>query len=95
MINSILDFSKIEAQKLELEATDFDLYDAVEGVAEMLALKAQEKGVEIVTLLAPDVPVWLHGDPMRLRQVLANLTGNAVKFTDNGQIVLHMTQSPA
>lgn len=93
VINGILDFSKIEAQKLELEAADFDLPDTVEDVAELLALKAQEKGVEIVTLLAPDVPHWVRGDPMRLRQVLVNLAGNAVKFTDRGQIVLRVTRA--
>ncbi len=88
LINDILDFSKIEAEKLELEEIDFDLRAAVEDVAELLALRAQEKGLEFVCRIAPGTPTLLRGDPGRIRQVLNNLGGNAVKFTDAGEVAL-------
>lgn len=88
LINDILDFSKIEAEKLELEAIDFDLRAAVEDVAELLALRAQEKGLEFVCRIAPGTPTLLRGDPGRIRQILNNLGGNAVKFTDTGEVTL-------
>ena len=88
IINEILDFSKIEAGKLELEILDFDPRATVEDAAEMLAVKAQEKGLELTCLIDPDVPALLRGDPGRLRQILVNLVGNAVKFTDRGEIAV-------
>jgi len=88
LINDILDFSKIEARKLELESLEFDVRDAVEDVAELMALKAYEKNLEISLLVAPEVPWRLRGDPGRLRQILVNLVGNAVKFTKSGEVVI-------
>lgn len=91
MINQILDFSKMEAGKLTLEINDFDLLTTVEDVLDMLAGNAHAKGLEITGLIHPNVPRWLAGDPGRLRQVLSNLIGNAVKFTDTGEIVVSVT----
>ena len=91
IINDILDFSKIEAGKLELEITDFDLREVVDGVAELLAPLAHEKGLELVTTIAADVPVRFSGDPGRIRQVLTNLVSNAAKFTEDGAIGVSVT----
>jgi PAS domain S-box-containing protein len=88
LINDILDFSKIEARKLELDSVDFDLRATLEDVVEMLAFKAQEKGLEMVCLLDPDTPSWLRGDPGRLRQIIVNLSANAVKFTAQGGVTI-------
>jgi PAS domain S-box-containing protein len=85
-INSILDFSKIEAGKLELEEVDFTLWETVTGVLKPLALTARNKGIELLYDEGPDVPERLRGDPGRLRQVLLNLVGNAVKFTAGGSV---------
>ena len=95
VINDILDYSKIEAGKLELESVDFDLEATLEAVGEIVAPPAQEKGVAYVLLVDPDVPRWVRGDPVRLRQILVNLTGNAVKFTDRGEVLLHVSRQPA
>ena len=86
VLNDILDFSKIEAGKLVLERVDFDLRPLFEGIADLFAVKAQEKGLEFVCLIAPAAPTALRGDPGRLRQVLLNLVGNAVKFTRTGAV---------
>ncbi len=91
IINDVLDFSKIEAGKLELEMIDFELQTTVDDVLELLAEKAHGKGLELVCLVHEDVPTWVVGDPGRLRQVLTNLVGNAVKFTDTGEIVVRVT----
>ncbi len=86
IINDILDFSKIEAGKLELEIMDFDLRALLDDFAVSLALQVQKKGLEFICALAPDVPPRLCGDPGRLRQVLVNIAGNAIKFTQKGEI---------
>ncbi|MCY2992236.1 MAG: response regulator [Planctomycetota bacterium] len=88
LLNDILDFSKIAAGKLELETLDFDLRDLLEDFAATLALRAHDKGLEFICAAAPDVPTYLQGDPGRLRQILTNLAGNAVKFTHQGEIAV-------
>lgn len=86
VINDILDFSKIEAGKLEISSCDFDLVSVIEGASEILAPQAEAKDLELVTYIDPSIPEKLIGDPLRLRQVILNLGGNAVKFTDTGSI---------
>lgn len=88
IINDILDFSKVEAGKLELEAIDFDLRTTLENAMDPLAVKAHEKGLELICRIKPDVPTLLKGDPVRLRQIVVNLAGNAIKFTGTGEVVV-------
>jgi two-component system sensor histidine kinase/response regulator len=88
VINDILDFSKIEAGKVELEETDFDLGDCIAGAIKTMALRAEEKGLELLCDVAPGVPETVSGDSGRLRQVLLNLLGNALKFTAEGEVGL-------
>lgn len=88
LLNDILDFSKIEAKKLELEMIDFNLRTTVEDVAYTVAQRAQSKGLEMACLIHPDLKSDLRGDPARLRQILINLVGNAIKFTSQGEIVI-------
>ena len=88
LINDILDFSKIEAGKLELDPISFDLRDSVEDTLKTLALRAHQKGLELACDVRPDVPGALFGDPGRLRQILVNLVGNAIKFTKQGEVVV-------
>ncbi|MGQ9879710.1 MAG: response regulator [Armatimonadota bacterium] len=88
IINDILDFSKIEAGKMTIEQADFDLHTVVEEVGAMFARRAHEKGVELLTMIPADVPAALRGDPVRIKQILANLVSNAVKFTDEGEVVI-------
>ena len=88
IINDILDFSKIEAGKLEMETLDFDLHAFLDDFAEMTALKVHGKGLAFFCTAAPEIPAFLQGDPGRFHQVLINLTGNAVKFTHEGEIAV-------
>ena len=88
IINDILDFSKIEAGKMDMESIDFRLEDVMDNLANLVGLKAEEKGVELLFDQAADVPMALIGDPLRLGQILVNLGNNAVKFTDEGEIVV-------
>ncbi|WP_052506994.1 PAS domain S-box protein [Desulfonatronovibrio magnus] len=88
LINDILDFSKIEAGRLELESIEFNLHHLLEDMASLTAVKAHEKGLEIICMPDPEVPWALKGDPGRLRQILTNLAGNAVKFTDRGDVLI-------
>ncbi len=86
IVNDILDFSKIEAHRLTLEETPFDLRSTLEDTLELLAGRAHTKGLEIIGLLDPTLPRQISGDPGRLRQILMNLAGNAIKFTENGEV---------
>ncbi len=95
LLNDILDFSKIEARRLDLEALDFELHDLLEDLCTAQALRAHQKGLELLGSLDPGVPRSVTGDPGRLRQVLANLTGNAVKFTQRGEVVLRVSVQEA
>ncbi len=88
VINDILDFSRIEARKLHLEAVDFPLRDCLGDMLKALAMRAEEKGLELACHVAADVPDALIGDPTRLRQVVVNLVGNALKFTERGEVVV-------
>jgi polar amino acid transport system substrate-binding protein len=88
LVNDILDFSKIEAGKLEIEVHEFDLLPIVEGTAEMLADRARDKNLALMTSVDPQIPRRLHGDGGRLRQILVNLTANAIKFTAEGSVIM-------
>jgi PAS domain S-box-containing protein len=90
IINDILDFSRIEAGKLNVDRVEFDLDEVMDNLATTTALQAQDKGVELIFVEAPQLPTHLMGDPLRLGQVLVNLTNNAVKFTEKGQIVVRI-----
>jgi signal transduction histidine kinase/DNA-binding response OmpR family regulator len=90
IINEILDFSKIESGHLELEEIDFDVVALVEGVAAILGEPAQTKGLELLAYCSPEVPSGLRGDPSKIRQVLLNLAGNALKFTPTGEVVVRV-----
>ena len=90
IINDILDFSKIEAGKLELENTPFSLEDVLRDLSNMVSIKAQENGLEILFDIVPKTPIQVVGDPLRLGQILLNLAGNALKFTESGEIVVRI-----
>src|SRR6266513_2097251 len=91
ILNDILDYSKIEAEHLELESIPFDLPKVVHATATLLAVRAREKHLELLADVAPEVPRAVRGDPTRLRQVLMNLIGNAIKFTEQGEVVMSVT----
>ncbi|HNG81791.1 MAG TPA: PAS domain S-box protein, partial [Burkholderiaceae bacterium] len=95
VIDEILDFSRLEAGKLRIELLDFDLRRTVEDVTAMLAQRAHGKKLELACYIAPEVPELLRGDPIRLRQVLVNLVGNAIKFTERGEVVVSVSAVPA
>jgi two-component system sensor histidine kinase/response regulator len=90
LINDILDFSKIEARKLLLDHIEFRFRDTIEGTLKALAVRAQQKPIELACQISPDVPDLLLGDPRRLRQILLNLVGNAIKFTERGEVVVRV-----
>ena len=95
LINDILDLSKVEAGHIALESIEFDLSDLIEKTIEILAMRANEKGLELACHLSPDVPCALIGDPNRLHQILVNLISNAIKFTENGSVTLEITNEVA
>ncbi|MBF0406405.1 MAG: PAS domain S-box protein [Candidatus Riflebacteria bacterium] len=86
IVNDILDYSRIGAKKLELEKLDFDLHTTVKNIAEIFSIRAREKNLELNCMIDSEVPVLLNGDPARLRQIVNNLVGNAIKFTQKGEI---------
>jgi len=90
LINAILDLSKIEAGDVELEETDFDLAELIEGTCDVMAIRAHKRNIEFLSRVEPDVPINIVGDPSRLRQIIVNLIGNAIKFTDGGEVVLNV-----
>jgi PAS domain S-box-containing protein len=94
VINDVLDFSKIEAQRLDLESTEFDVRETVGDAVALLAHRAAEKGLELLFDISSDVPATVVGDPGRLRQVLLNIVGNAVKFTSKGEVIVRVTLEP-
>src|SRR6185503_19757594 len=95
ILNDILDYSKIQADHLELEAIPFDVSKVVHATASLLAVRAREKHLELLAEISADVPRAVRGDPTRLRQVLMNLIGNAIKFTDEGEVVVSVNASTA
>ncbi|MFC2166601.1 response regulator [Acidobacteriota bacterium] len=90
LINDILDFSKIEADKMSLENINFDLRVSLEEIVEMFSLAADDKGIELISFIHHEVPALVYGDPGRLKQVLTNLIGNAIKFTEHGEVVIQV-----
>ena len=94
IINDILDISKIEANRIELETVSFSLQEIIEGICDIMAIRAHEKGLELNFWISPKVPPAVCGDPVRIRQVLINLLGNAVKFTEKGEVLLKV-EKPA
>jgi ABC-type amino acid transport substrate-binding protein/CheY-like chemotaxis protein/nitrogen-specific signal transduction histidine kinase/HPt (histidine-containing phosphotransfer) domain-containing protein len=88
IINDILDFSKIEAGKMDLEQIPFSILDVVEGASQTIAANATKKGLRLITYIEPDLPQFVMGDPVRIRQIIINLGGNAIKFTKEGQVVI-------
>ncbi|WP_394690366.1 PAS-domain containing protein [Hoeflea sp.] len=95
IINDILDFSKIDAGQMTLEAEPFDLREAIEDVATLTSGRAAEKDIELIVRIAPTLPARLVGDVGRIRQIITNLVGNAVKFTETGHVLIEVTGSPA
>jgi len=94
LINDILDLSKVESGRLTLEESDFELAELLGSVAELMSVRAKQKGIRLFYNIAPQTPPRLRGDPERLRQVLLNLIGNAIKFTENGHVLMHVGPDP-
>lgn len=94
IINDILDISKVESGQIELEKIDFDLEELLERTCEIMAIRAHEKKLDLTCYIEPQTPTQLNGDPVRLHQVLVNLVGNAIKFTEKGEVVLHVDKDP-
>jgi signal transduction histidine kinase/DNA-binding response OmpR family regulator len=94
LLNDILDFSKIEAGKLDISPVDFPLRDCIAGALHLLVPRAEEKGLDLLCRVAPDVPDELIGDPGRLRQIVINLVGNAIKFTESGSVAVEIAREP-
>ena len=94
LINGILDLAKVESGRISLEAIEFDLKDAIEKVLETLAIRAHEKGLELMVRFAPEIPDLVLGDSLRLGQILINLVGNAIKFTHKGQVMVTVEHDP-
>jgi len=94
VINDILDFSKVEAGKLDLNPIDLNLRESLEETVRLMAFRADEKALELICHAAPDVPEVVHADPSRLRQILVNLLGNAIKFTDRGEVAIEVACKP-
>ncbi|MBD3419173.1 MAG: response regulator [Chitinivibrionales bacterium] len=94
MVNDVLDYPKLEADKTPISHIDFDIRTAVEDVAELMSIRAQEKGLELAALFHAGVPEILVGDPERIRQILLNLTGNAIKFTEKGEVFIQVSLDP-
>lgn len=95
VINDILDFSKLEADRLDLEEIPFQLSEVVEGVTDLLATRAHDKDIEIGSVVMPDLPSTALGDPNRLRQIILNLAGNAIKFTEDGGVIIKVSPAPS
>ena len=93
LINDILDFSKVEAGRLELEHIDFDLREVLEDTVELLSTTAHSKGLELVCVIPVGAKVWFRGDPWRLRQIVTNLLGNAIKFTEKGSVIVRLREA--
>ena len=94
LINDILDLSKVESGRLTLDESDFELAELLESVAEVMSVRAKQKGISLFYNIAPQTPSRLRGDPERLCQVLLNLIGNAIKFTENGQVLMRVEPDP-
>ncbi|MEI6154700.1 MAG: PAS domain S-box protein, partial [Deltaproteobacteria bacterium] len=94
LINDILDLSKIESGHVELEMVEFNVFDLIEKMCDVMAFRAHTKGIELICRIMPGIPAFLVGDPARLRQILVNLIGNAIKFTKKGEVVLTVSQEP-
>ncbi|MCK4822339.1 response regulator [bacterium] len=94
IINDILDISKVESGQIELEKIDFDLEELLEKTCEIMAIRAHEKKLDLTCYIEPQTPTQLNGDPVRLRQILLNLVGNAIKFTEKGEVLLHVDKDP-
>jgi PAS domain S-box-containing protein len=94
LINDILDLSKVESGHLALESIEFDLGEVLDKTLEMMAIRAHEKGLELALHIAPEIPAVLVGDPARLRQILINLIGNAIKFTEKGEVIVRVERAP-